>query len=59
MLTLWRLTMYDLEEIRLARSLGRVIDECFRAGDVIPAPILAAFAELNKHWQQQIERELS
>lgn len=51
--------MYDLEEIRLARSLGRIIEECFRAGDVIPTPILEAFAELNKHWQQQIERELS
>lgn len=51
--------MYDLTEMRLARALGRAIDECFRAGDIIPTPILEAYAQLNKHWQEQIERELS
>jgi hypothetical protein len=51
--------MIDLTEIRLARDLGRAIDECFRAGDVIPTPILEAYAKLNAHWKDQIERELS
>ena len=51
--------MYDIEEIRLSRALGRAIDECFRAGDQIPTPILEAFAELKKHWDWQMQRELS
>lgn len=51
--------MIDLIEIRLARALGRAIDESIRAGDIIPTNILEAYAELKRHWSEQIERELS
>lgn len=51
--------MIDLQEIRLARALGRAIDECIAVGDVIPTQILEAYAELHKHWNEQIEKELS
>lgn len=51
--------MYDIEEIRLARALGRAIDEAFRNGEVLPSEVLSAYAELKKHWDWQIQRELS
>ena len=51
--------MYDIEEIRLARALGRVIEEELRKGSEIPEEILKAYNELYKHWQWQISRELS
>jgi hypothetical protein len=51
--------MIDLTEIRLARALGRAIDSCISKGDVIPTEILEAYAELHRHWNEQIERELS
>ena len=51
--------MFDIEEIRLARALGRAIDESISSGDVIPTNILEAYAELYKFWQVQMDRELS
>jgi hypothetical protein len=51
--------MIDIEEIRLARALGRVIEGCIDAGDVIPTEILIAYAALHRYWQEQKERELS
>lgn len=49
----------DIIEIRLARALGCAIDEAFRSGEVLPASVLEAYAELKKHWDWQITRELS
>lgn len=51
--------MYDIEEIRLARALGRVIEEELRKGSKVPDEILKAYEELYKHWQWQMSRELS
>ncbi len=51
--------MYDLEEIRLARALGRVIEEEVRKGNKLPDEVLRAYEELYKHWQWQMQRELS
>lgn len=51
--------MYDIEEIRLARALGRVIEEEVRKGNKLPDEVLRAYEELYKHWQWQMQRELS
>jgi hypothetical protein len=51
--------MYDIEEIRLARALGRVIEEEIRKGNKLPDEVLRAYEELYKHWQWQMSRELS
>jgi len=51
--------MYDIEEIRLARALGRVIEEEIRKGNKLPDEVLRAYEELYKHWQWQMTRELS
>lgn len=51
--------MYDIEEIRLARALGRAIEEELRKGSKVPDEILKAYEELYKHWQWQMSRELS
>ena len=51
--------MYDIEEIRLARTLGRVIEEEVRKGNKLPDEVLRAYEELYKHWQLQMQRELS
>jgi len=51
--------MLDIEEIRLARSLGRVIEEELRKGNKLPDEILRAYEELYRHWQWQMSRELS
>jgi hypothetical protein len=51
--------MYDIEEIRLARTLGRVIEEEVRKGNKLPDEVLRAYEELYKHWQWQMQRELS
>lgn len=51
--------MYDIEEIRLARALGRVIEEEVRKGNKLPDEVLKAYEELYKHWQWQMSRELS
>lgn len=51
--------MYDIEEIRMARALGRVIEEEIRKGTKLPDELLRAYEELYKHWQWQMSRELS
>lgn len=51
--------MYDIEEIRLARALGRVIEEEVRKGSKLPDELLKAYEQLYKHWQWQMSRELS
>ena len=51
--------MYDIEEIRLARTLGRAIEEEIKKGNKIPDEVLRAYEELYKHWQLQMDRELS
>ena len=51
--------MYDIEEIRLARTLGRVIEEEVRKGNKLPDEVLRAYEEVYKHWQWQMQRELS
>jgi hypothetical protein len=51
--------MLDLEEIRLGRALGRVIEEEIRKGNKLPDEVLRAYEELYKHWQWQMSRELS
>jgi hypothetical protein len=51
--------MIDLEEIRLARALGRVIEEEVRKGNKLPDEVLRAYEELYRFWQYQMSRELS
>jgi hypothetical protein len=51
--------MYDITEIRLARALGRVIEEEIRKGNKLPDEVLRAYEELYKHWQYQLATELS
>jgi hypothetical protein len=49
----------DLDEIRLARILGRAIEEEIKKGNKVPDEVLRAYEELYKHWQLQMDRELS
>lgn len=64
-LSMWQKTtehgvdMVDLEEIRLARTLGRVIEEEIRKGNKLPDEVLRAYEELYRFWQYQMSRELS
>ena len=51
--------MFDIEEIRLARALGRVIEEEIRKGSKLPDEVLRAYEELFRFWQVQMVRELS
>jgi hypothetical protein len=51
--------MVDLIEIRLARTLGCAIEEEIKKGNKIPDEVLRAYEELYKHWQFQMDRELS
>jgi hypothetical protein len=51
--------MYDIEEIRLARALGRMIEEELKKGNRLPDEVLRAYEELYKHWQYQMNREMS
>lgn len=51
--------MCDLEEIRLARTLGRIIEEELQKGNDLPDEVKQAYLELYKHWQLQMQRELS
>jgi hypothetical protein len=51
--------MYDIEEIRLARALGRMIEEELKKGNRLPEEVLRAYEELYKHWQYQMNREWS
>jgi hypothetical protein len=51
--------MFDIEEMRLARALGRVIEEEIRKGTMLPDEVLRAYEELYRFWQVQMSRELS
>lgn len=51
--------MYDLEEIRLARSLGRAIEAELQKGNELPEEVKQAYLALYAHWQYQMNRELS
>ena len=51
--------MFDIEEIRLGRALGRVIEEEISKGTKLPDGVLRAYEQLYKHWQVQMDRELS
>lgn len=51
--------MFDIEEIRLARALGRVIEEEIRKGNKLPDEVLRSYEELYRFWQIQMSRELS
>jgi hypothetical protein len=51
--------MFDIEEIRLARALGRVIEEEIRKGSKLPDEVLRAYEELFRFWQVQMAKELS
>jgi len=51
--------MFDIEEIRLARALGRAIEEEIRKGNKLPDEVLRAYEELYRFWQVQMDRELS
>jgi hypothetical protein len=51
--------LIDIIEIRLARTLGRVIEEELQKGNDIPDEVKQAFLELKAHWDWQIEKELS
>ena len=51
--------MLDFEEIRLARALGRTIEEELKKGNKLPNEVLRAYEELYRFWQVQMARELS
>ena len=51
--------MLDLEEVRLARALGVIIDEELKKGTQLPKEIIDAYKELHLHWQYQMSREMS
>ena len=51
--------MFDIQEIRLARALGRVIEEELKKGTKLPDEVLRAYEELYRFWQHQINKELS
>ena len=51
--------MFDIEEIRLARALGRAIEEELVKGSIIPVEVTTAYLKLYEHWQLQMDRELS
>ncbi len=64
-LSMWQKTiglgvdMYDIEEIRLSRALGRAIEEEITKGSKLPDEVLRAYEDLYKFWQVQMSRELS
>lgn len=51
--------MFDIQEIRLARALGRVIEEELQKGSEIPDEVKRAYLELYNFWQVQMAKELS
>ena len=51
--------MSDINEIRLARALGRVIEEELRKGTELPHEVKRAYTELYAYWQYQMTKELS
>lgn len=53
------LIMFDLDEIRLSRSLARAIEEELRKGTVLPDEVVKAYNRLYELYQVQMNRELS
>ena len=51
--------MFDIEEIRLGRALGRAIEQEIAKGNKLPDEVLKAYEELYRFWQVQMARELS
>ena len=51
--------MFDIEEIRLARALGRAIEAEIAKGSKLPDEVLKAYEELYRFWQVQMAKELS
>ena len=51
--------MFDLDEIRLSRSLARAIEEELRKGTVLPDEVVKAYNRLYELYQVQMNRELS
>lgn len=51
--------MIDLQEIRLARELGTVIEAELMKGTKLPEEVLVAYMKLYRFWQEQMSRELS
>ena len=44
-----------LTEVRLARTLGRVIQDELQKGNRLPEEVIRAYRELHTHWQLQME----
>ena len=44
-----------LTEVRLARTLGRVIHDELQKGNRLPEEVIRAYKELYTHWQLQME----
>ena len=51
--------MFDIEEIRLARALGTVIEAELLKGTKLPEEVVVAYMKLYNFWQEQMSRELS
>jgi len=51
--------MFDIEEIRLGRALGRAIETEITKGSKLPDEVLKAYEELYRFWQVQMTKELS
>ena len=51
--------MFDIEEIRLGRALGRAIEQEIAKGSKLPDEVLKAYEELYRFWQVQMAKELS
>jgi hypothetical protein len=49
----------DIQEIRLARQLGVVIEAELQKGTELPDEVKRAYLELYQHWQLQMATELS
>ncbi len=58
-LTVWSYLMHDLEEVKLARRLGVVIESELLKGEKLPDEVMRAFKELLAHWQWQMQRDWS
>jgi hypothetical protein len=48
-----------LQEIRLARALGRVIETELQKGTELPDEVKRAYLELYAHWQYQMNKEMT
>lgn len=51
--------MHDLEEVKLARRLGVVIESELLKGEKLPDEVMRAFKELLAHRQWQMQRDWS